>query len=396
MRVLHCLCRAGMLPVVLLLLACAEDLPTPSFSSQNRVLKHTVRIASEGDSEAPLTRVFGIAANPTRVFVGEGMDRDIKVFSRAGEYLHSIGRRGMGPGEFVNPVWLGLCGDSLWVFDAALNRLTFLTDTGEVMSTLHVSPLPIGGERIRVSWMRPLANGLFLGALGYSSNEIASGRIRARPLLRLDSLGLVVDTLAVLSVDPKSTMVFRKESETTFVTQPVREDPLFDISPDGGGIVIVDRRVPDDPEKALLVVTKITADGDTIYEARLRYEPRRLDHRSVRQRFLSPYYVEEVARVTESELRDALWLPRYLPPVSQVRLGADGTVWLRREDDFVSSHLRWEVLDPSGAPLFWVWMSRGVQVLWVSSGSVWGVELDEWQVPQVVELEVAELGEGAI
>jgi hypothetical protein len=164
MRVLYCLCRAGMLPVVLLLLACAEDLRTPSFSSQNRVLKHTVRIASEGDSEAPLTRVFGIAADPTRVFVGEGMDRDIKVFSRAGEYLHSIGRRGMGPGEFVNPVWLGLCGDSLWVFDAALNRLTFLTDTGEVMSTLHVSPLPIGGERIRVSWMRPLANGLFLGS----------------------------------------------------------------------------------------------------------------------------------------------------------------------------------------------------------------------------------------
>ena len=301
----------------------------------------------------------------------------------------------MGPGEFVNPVALGLCGDSLWVFDAALNRLTFLTATGGVINTLQVSPPSIGNERIRISWMRPLANGLFLGAFGYSSNEITSGRIQARPLLRLDSQGLVVDTLALLSVDPKRTMVFRKESETTFVSQPVRDDPLYDISPDGGEIVIVDRKVADGPKKALLVVTKITADGDTIYGARLGYRPRRLDHRSLRQRFLSPYHVE-LARVTESELRDALWLPRYLPPVSQVRIGADGTVWLRREDDFVSPHLRWEVLDPSGAPLFWVWMPRGVQVLWVSSRAVWGVELDEWQVPQVVELEVAELGEGAI
>jgi hypothetical protein len=395
MRVLHCPCRAGMLPVVLSLLACAEDLPTPSFSSQNRVLKHTVRIASEDDSEAPLTRVFGIAVDPTRVFLGEGMDRDIKVFTKAGQYLQSIGRRGMGPGEFVNPVALGLCGDSLWVFDAGLNRLTFLTDTGGVINTLQVSPPSIGGERIRVSWMRPLANGLFLGAFGYSANEITSGRIQARPLLRLDSQGLVVDTLALLSVDPKSTMVFRKESETTFVRQPVRDDPLFDISPDGKEIVIVDRRVSDGPNKALPVVTKISADGDTIYQARYGYEPRRLDHRSVRQHFLSPDLVKSV-RVTESELRDALWLPRYLPPVSQVRIGADGMVWLRREDDFVSSHLRWEVLDPSGAPSFWVWMPRGVQVLWVSSRAVWGVELDEWQVPQVVELEVAELGEGAI
>lgn len=80
------------------------------------------------------------------VVANGGLSSRLPMYSAQGEYLGSVGREGEGPGEFrwITKVETGPH-DSLFVFDASLQRMTVFLPDGEVART--ASFVPVGDVR---------------------------------------------------------------------------------------------------------------------------------------------------------------------------------------------------------------------------------------------------------
>jgi hypothetical protein len=96
--------------------------------------------ASRADG-ALLVNVTGVhLLEDDRLAVVSGEDRQVVYFTRDGALERRIGARGDGAGEFQRPRLIGARADSLWIWDAELQRVTVVTPTGEVARTVTVPP----------------------------------------------------------------------------------------------------------------------------------------------------------------------------------------------------------------------------------------------------------------
>ena len=82
----------------------------------------------------------GIRLSNGNIVVVDNSDLTLRVFDSAGTALMSIGRKGKGPGEFQDISVLARCGgDSIFVFDNTLERLTVFGPNGAIART---TPIP--------------------------------------------------------------------------------------------------------------------------------------------------------------------------------------------------------------------------------------------------------------
>jgi DNA-binding beta-propeller fold protein YncE len=75
----------------------------------------------------------GIARDPDsgHIYVAETHGHDIKVFSADGKLLKTIGKRGVGPGEFNSPTFLSIAAHKLYVTDTLNARVQVLSLDGK-------------------------------------------------------------------------------------------------------------------------------------------------------------------------------------------------------------------------------------------------------------------------
>ncbi len=67
-----------------------------------------------------------------RIYVADVGQSHVTVFDSAGSFVRTIGRRGSGPGEFHQPMQLGIDNaDTLFVYDVGLRRLTKFSPDGQ-------------------------------------------------------------------------------------------------------------------------------------------------------------------------------------------------------------------------------------------------------------------------
>jgi hypothetical protein len=130
------------------------------------------------------------------VVLDAGPTPEIRVFGPEGEYLHSIGRVGEGPGEFgfLWDLWVAPP-DTVIVFGPGLSRLNvFTADGGHVRDDRVETSPPIPGGIIL--WGR-FGDGTFLRRPNvYARGAEGTGRSQL-PAIRIRSDGSVVDTLGV-------------------------------------------------------------------------------------------------------------------------------------------------------------------------------------------------------
>lgn len=93
------------------------------------------------------------------------------------------------------------------------------------------------------------------------------------------------------------------------------------------------------------------------------------------------------ASVLRRQIRQNLYRPRFLPPVTELVLGRDGTIWLRRED-LGRQMAWWHVLDGRGRIIARAWVPAGVRVAYADRTQIWTVELDELDVPTLVKYRI--------
>ncbi len=85
-----------------------------------------------GGGETGFYRPADIAVDSWgRVFVADIGHRHVQVYNAEGEFLHSIGQSGQGPGEFTWPGRIAIARDRLVVFDYTNSRFSYWSLDGE-------------------------------------------------------------------------------------------------------------------------------------------------------------------------------------------------------------------------------------------------------------------------
>lgn len=350
-------------------------------------LESDVRIGSL-EGEDALSQVGRVAGGPgSRIFVSLPQEQRVAVFTPDGEPAGSVGREGEGPGEFVSPSYLGFLADTLWVHDPRQRRISFFDAAGEHVGDRPVPGVDGLGEQERASFGTLVADGRVLMVTSADFMSDLEGTDHPFPLVTVPRRGGAPDTLATRYAAHDRAMFVSGTADNITSIEVMRQIfsdvTTWAASPDGRALVLADRRPADDPGTATWRLTRVGMDGDTAFSVEVPYEPVAVD----------PARVDSIlARYTrggrsESEIRDVLFLPDFLPPVSDIHAADDGTVWVAREDR-PDEPVTWEVFDADGSLVARTTTPAGFTAHRATGDALWGTETNDLDVPYVVRYRV--------
>lgn len=150
------------------------------------------------DPRYDFLRVFSGTILPTgEIAVVVSASREIRIFDAAGRWLRNIGRDGEGPGEMRGPGFMTRAGDTLFVPDGQLGRLSAFRTDGAFLASWRYPSLEGRG---RVMPSHRLADGSWVasGGVSFGSGGMPSEGLMRPPMAyyRLDaSLTSVLDTI---------------------------------------------------------------------------------------------------------------------------------------------------------------------------------------------------------
>ena len=347
-----------------------------------------VRIGSVDDPDYAFGQVLRLALGPDgtlySVHVSEGA---VRKWSPDGHPAGTLGRKGEGPGEFSQPTSLGFWGDTLWVMDGMGMRLTEFASDGTLLGTVNPNLTPGKADLNRgfPRPMRPLRDGHWYGTIVRAAS--LAGESRPRAHLVMESDGTVLDTVWVEATEPRDNMTAGSGGMVIAMPQPFSDQPKSVVL-DDGSLVVVDFRVPDEPQGATYSATKLAASGDTLWHTVLPYTPTPLPRESPDSAFdaMTARFPPALQDMKKG-LRDKLHFPPYVPVVKDVQVAEDGSVWIHQAEAVDGGDV-WQILDRGGEPVARAVVPTGLRILLVHGDEVWGVERDDLDVNYIVRYRV--------
>jgi hypothetical protein len=351
-----------------------------------------VRIGSLDDPDYALELPYVLLGPDDMVYVIEQRAGKVRVFARDGQFSHGFARRGRGPGELTSPATAGFTGDTLWIFDARDRRITLFSLDGAYLEDYRfevartdvrqpVMPVRILDGRLHVAIMDPARR----------TREPPAERF-VRTTVLVDRHGEIIE---VLDSVPVTLPGIYYGQGSVVLYQPIRDDRLTVSAGDDAGSIVIDRTAPTRRADGLLRMYRLAADGDTLQERRLRYAPQELPaarRDSLLQAALDRQPGPGVNRERDRAIRDQLFLPRFLPPVTAARRSSDGLLWLRRELLTVERPY-WVILDEHLRPRARVsFPIEPERILRIQGNEVWAIERDELDVPYIVRYRLTREG----
>ena len=352
-------------------------------------LERTVTIGSVFDAESGLTAVGGVLVEGDRVFVAQPYERRLRVFSLTGDFLGFIGRGGEGPSEFRSVDRIGLHEGLVWVQDADRHRLQYFDTEGRSVSSAPIRGHPtLWPSRAYVQGI--LADGTRLIRETKSMSELVESPRKPIPVLRFDLEGMLRDTVAMMAerTDIVRLSDGRETGWESFTILPKSESfgSLLSVAPDGSGFVVVHREAATGPGTHTFRVIRFDARADTAWVHEVPYEPVRVFDEWRSRRVEKAMGGGAGNRNSETRRRQA-WERivgglKFFPPVGDVKLGTDGTTWLRLLTGDDSSE--WRVLDEFGRFIARVEAPPPGSMEWVDAESLWLLQQSELDVPYLV------------
>ena len=148
----------------------------------------------EIDGDAALTDILGVAIGPDgHLYVTQWKVPHVTVFSGTGSVVRTIGRGGMGPGEFIQPGPLGFLGDSLWV--SGQGGLAVFDLEGAVLRHMKFRRV-LDGSSLSYSPGRLMSDGTLISNVLFNMSSVARGELTRVPILVTSEAGDILDTLA--------------------------------------------------------------------------------------------------------------------------------------------------------------------------------------------------------
>ncbi|MEX0893457.1 MAG: hypothetical protein WEB88_14920 [Gemmatimonadota bacterium] len=346
----------------------------------------------DGPAETQLHLVMDVTEDDTgRIYLTDNGSVSVKVFAPDGAYLRAFGGPGNGPGEFPRAVvFTWLRGDTVNVMAVGERhrRVVAFSGAGEAIATRE-AVLPSGASFYQIRGGGPG------GWLAVQNDQSTDPGADASDLLVWVDLarGTVLDT------------VVRVPTRTTYrISEQAGSDwPLFapfpdwQVAPDGK--VIMHAGGPYEYRVH-------AADGSLVRVVRRQWAARPVDDAVVDR------YRQLLGERYDTRIERRLGLPRpdVFPPLGSMVVGADGSVWIRRNDQLhadvartewlftldreaaagrgVDVPARWDVFDAEGRFLAAVELPARFTPHVVDGDRVTGVQLDDMDVEYVVRYRV--------
>jgi len=387
-------------------------LPPAALDSSVRVLRIG---AIDGPPELQFFRVSAMAIDDeNNIYVVDAGHAEVRVFDAAGTFLRRFGRRGRGPGEFEFPSGIWAHGDTVFVADTRLIRMSIFDRTGRDAGTI-----PLGGVRAgRVFPVRPVPGGWI--ALPW---EVPAGFPYEHGVVRNDTSRIVwtasleelvaLDARAPAAVAPAATAV--RELVTMVSGRRVGNQtpifmssfaPLFEPEPryavDGRGRVYFST-------SADYVIDVYDTSGTHVRRLTRAYSPIPITDALI-GRFAdlarahwdtASMQGEAAAGKANDEARIRTATVPALPPIGRMLASAEGTLWVERRDlvpDPVALEwtrgpnepyaTKWDVFDPEGRFLGTVTLPPTFSPRVVGESWALGIERDELDVEHVARYEI--------
>jgi hypothetical protein len=357
--------------------------------------------SADGSEPYTFTRISDITVDPSgRIYVLDQIDARILVFDHSGRFVRTVGRRGEGPGEFVQPTGMGWVGDTLWVSDQRLARIALFDTAGSAIGTRSVYELtgnqqPIGLVHLaadRSLIVRPL---IVLEAVAEGLNAV--------PLLRVPPGGTTAtaETLAVLDVAHTALIVgnrLPRQPPSIQTTQPLRKGTRIGFARDGSLVVMVDES-DREPGGGQAEIRAIAPGAGVVFHVKFPSTGARVT-RELSDSLITHWSDALVrrgwfdAREARSHVRGRLEIPSYQPSFDEVVVARDGTTWLRRFELPTPPERQYLVLDTGGTVVADVVVPDGSRLFEVSHDAAYGVRTDTLGVQYVVRYSVHRGGRG--
>lgn len=343
--------------------------------------------ASEG--EGALSAVFDVDVGADgRVFVSEPGFARVVVFHADGSFDRTLGRRGRGPGEFQTPGNLTWLGDTLTVLDFQ-QGITLMSTEGEYYDRISFS-VPGQSRSFPLGPILPLADGSVGSYAPSLGSEVLAGRVPHEVWLKMSRGGEELDTLALRS--PEGAFYALQTAErTTELAHPLSTSEVL-AAPPSSAFLLLANRAPPGPgiEAPTYTLTVLDLDGDTLRSASVRYQAVEVtgaDQDSIARAATSMDPASEDYATRVSDIRESVTWPTSYPAFSTALVGSDGVVWVRRHQ-YRGDAVRWDVFTAELEPRGSAYLPASLDVKLVSGGAVYGVELDDLDVPWIVRYDV--------
>ena len=123
----------------------------------------TLTIQDDGTPATQFESITGVGrlSNGGIAIANRGGTNDIRIFDARGRHVATFGRTGSGPGEFRRLEWIAQSGDTAWLYDSGLQRVTSVLLAG-TPRLLGSTPITATGNRERFSVMGRLPDGRFV------------------------------------------------------------------------------------------------------------------------------------------------------------------------------------------------------------------------------------------
>lgn len=332
--------------------------------------------------EADLAPVAWVAASDDgAAFVSQGFDRLVLAIDEEGRLRGSLGGRGEGPGEFAMISRMGMLGDTLWVYDRNLRRLTLFDGDLELarVETWMGSSVTFEGVDFPFSTLQGVTPGWMIHTQFEAMPGTPESAVMRHGLTDLEGSleHMVVEVPRGPSFAP-----LQSEAGIFGVRFPFALVPMYAVSSNGRHSALVTVPMEGEHVGTIEVVT-FDESGEERNRHRVPFEVRDVPRAeadsmiNARAEGLGNQFPDIVRTY-----RQRAWIPPFIPPVERVLVGRDGSVWLAMSTDDEAMS-RYRVVDSAGERVGEVGFSGAVRVADGDSEQVWAVVTDDTGVGSV-------------
>ncbi len=382
-------------------------------------------------------RIDGVAADLTMIgfvlvmesgtlVVAQPQDFRILFFGSTGQLTGTFGRRGQGPGELGTTgtssetsralITGGFVGDSIWVYDAAQERLEFVSRTGKRLRTVSVpsaaatsaavasrsqsfdSALPRSFDPDAVYPSRDMIGRMsFLRAsqLAGAVPPPLIGRQDSVEVMRVSSRGSLIRQVGHLPRDETRINISRQNGETGLSGfTPFIRQPMYAVAQDGSRIAFLTTQISAQGAGVARLVV-LNPVGDTVLSRQYPFQGTPISGAaadSAVQAHMRPYAVpastpqpgrREMIMELERTMRERV--PKFESPYTQIRMGTDGTIMLSMRSLGKSTTL---LLDARGDAIGIVNVPPRTGFVASSRSQLWAVHIDSLGIGSLVRYKI--------
>jgi hypothetical protein len=322
--------------------------------------------ATEGGPEA-FADVRGLAVDEAgRIWVLDVQDAEIRVFDRSGNFVRTVGGQGEGPGEFTYPNGLVRGPDgNMYVFDPRVGRISVFDTAGRYLE---------GQRRVSGGWG-------FLWRGGFADDgTLFDYRVQVG-VVELGPDMSVRDTIDPPASTQGTDLYFSgptPQGGRRVMSVPYLGQPTWEVGPDGD--------IWTTPTRPYRFDVVSPQEGDTV---------------RIVERVYTPVPVSSSERDRAEARLDSLFapdadldlsrIPETKPALEEFFFDPDGNLWARPYMPGDSTGRALDVFDSEGRFLGRVELPVKLR-RWpepvVRDGWLWGVTLDELEVPYVVGMRI--------